>query len=187
MSNFFILGLPRHRTCWLANFFTYNGLFCYHEGAADCATFDEYKSKLGTSCGDSTTGLGLLAPDIMFPNAKIIVLDGCDPAVSAHFLYKTMNDVRMTDLKTLTTHMCLIRDALIEVPGLHIAYDKLDDHLCEMWHYITDKPFDFTRAKELQHYNVQEMEPSLGNLDLSIGFIHDWKRRLEDEIGLPTV
>ena len=43
--NFFVLGLPRSRTAWLANFLTYDGYFCFHEGIDGCRSIDDYKKK----------------------------------------------------------------------------------------------------------------------------------------------
>ena len=54
-TNFMILGLPRSRTAWLANFMTYNDFFCMHEGMRGCKTVDEYLKQFTSGVGDSTT------------------------------------------------------------------------------------------------------------------------------------
>ena len=74
MSTFLILGLPRSRTAWLANFLTYDGLFCYHEAINGCKNIKEYKQKVKGK-GDSNTALALFDFESHFPNAKIIIID----------------------------------------------------------------------------------------------------------------
>ena len=46
MSKFFITGLPRSRTAWLASFFTGNNSFCYHEILRVSSGFDDAIRKL---------------------------------------------------------------------------------------------------------------------------------------------
>lgn len=49
--HFFITGLPRSRTAWLANWLTWGGSFCYHDGFVGCASVDDFASKLRTTPG----------------------------------------------------------------------------------------------------------------------------------------
>ena len=90
--NFLILGLPRSRTAWLANFLTYDGLFCYHEAINGCLNMDEYAEKVKGK-GDSNTALALFDFEHMFPDAKIIVVDSSiDAAVT--FGFEQGHDIR---------------------------------------------------------------------------------------------
>jgi hypothetical protein len=58
---FFITGLPRTRTCWLANLFTERGALCHHDllGAVPDvpALVREMSSDTGRSVGDADSGL----------------------------------------------------------------------------------------------------------------------------------
>lgn len=44
---FFITGLPRSRTAWLANLFTWGDSFCYHDALPDCESLGELDIMLG--------------------------------------------------------------------------------------------------------------------------------------------
>ena len=72
--DFLVLGLPRSRTAWLANFLTHDGLFCYHEAINGCSSMKEYKEKVEGK-GDSNTALALFDFEKHFPETKIIVID----------------------------------------------------------------------------------------------------------------
>ena len=73
--SFFILGLPRSRTAWLANFMTYDGYCCYHEGTNGCYTIEQYKAKLGGRIGDANTGLIMFNFRKHFPKDKVVIID----------------------------------------------------------------------------------------------------------------
>jgi hypothetical protein len=40
-ERFFITGLPRSRTTWLANLFTYGASFCFHDLLGECRTVED--------------------------------------------------------------------------------------------------------------------------------------------------
>ena len=144
--SFFILGLPRSRTAWLANFLTYDDLFCYHEGIDGCSSMEEYKNKIGDD-GDSCTGLVMLDIDRYFPDAKKVIIDtSIDKAVQ---FGKDAYGVDMTDIMTQA------KNKLDNTDGLHIDLNQIDDRLCDIWEYVTDKPFNEKRAKLLKKLNVQ--------------------------------
>ena len=42
---FFITGLPRSRTAWLANWFTYGHTFCFHEACRKVGKIEELKDR----------------------------------------------------------------------------------------------------------------------------------------------
>jgi hypothetical protein len=44
-QHFFILGLPRSRTAWCANFLTHGPSFCFHEPLLGCASFADLEAK----------------------------------------------------------------------------------------------------------------------------------------------
>ena len=144
--SFFILGLPRSRTAWLANFLTYDDLFCYHEGIDGCSSMDEYKDKIGND-GDSCTGLVMLDIDRYFPDAKKVIIDtSIDKAVR---FGEEAYGVDMTDI------MKSAKNKLDNTDGLHIDLNQIDDRLRDIWEYVTDKPFNEKRAELLKKLNVQ--------------------------------
>lgn len=80
-KRFFILGLPRSRTAWLANLLTVGTSFCFHDGLLGCKSLADLYAKmdgvnLGT-VGDSDTGLLHFMPHVRHDNmdAKIVLIE----------------------------------------------------------------------------------------------------------------
>lgn len=144
--SFFILGLPRSRTAWLANFLTYDGHFCYHEAVNGCSSVDEYKYKV-KDCGDSTTSVLMFDYEREFPESKIVVIDS-DVKRSIEFGERVFK----TDMTEL---MHKANDRLSNVNGLHIAFDEINERLGEIWRYLFDSEMDKKRADFLISLNVQ--------------------------------
>ena len=75
---FFITGLPRSRTAWLANFFTTQTAFCRHDALKDGWTAEFLRDRLNvpmdgiTHAGDADTALTLHAEELasFFPDAR---------------------------------------------------------------------------------------------------------------------
>jgi len=142
---FFILGLPRSRTAWLANFLTYDGLYCHHEGVNHCTTMDEYWRKLGDD-GDSTTVGNLLkVHEIDCP--KIIIDRDISHAIE--FSIKNYG-------KSPTQFLEECKDYLDRLDGLHVKYEEIDKYLELIWSYLSNKPFDRKRAEILTQMNIQK-------------------------------
>ncbi|MDX1811031.1 MAG: hypothetical protein R3240_03730, partial [Gammaproteobacteria bacterium] len=137
MVDFLILGLPRSRTAWLANFLTYDGLFCFHEATNGCSSIQEYKEKVAGK-GDANTGLGFFDIDKLFPDAKKIIVDS-DVSRSIEFSKAAFN-------LNVVHEMRVLKNNLDKIDGLHIPLDEINDHLQEIWEYITDIPYDKERA-----------------------------------------
>ena len=151
MSNFFILGLPRSRTAWLANFLTFDGNFCYHEGLDGCYTIEEYKDKLGKNKGDSNTGLMMIDFENTFPNSKVIIIDS-----TVTNAVKFTKNVYGTDIKEL---MLKAKERLDSMKGLHIRIEDINDSLKKIWEYVSTKPFNKERADMLVKLNIQVDNP----------------------------
>jgi len=140
---FVVCGLPRSRTAWLANFLTYDGLYCHHEGLNGCRNLNEYYDKIGDD-GDATTIPHLLD----LPDCKKVIIDR-DVNRAVQFTevnYGPANRIYFDSLK----------DFLSQMEGLHIPFEKIDSSLREIWEYVTDIPFDEKRANMLIRLNVQE-------------------------------
>jgi hypothetical protein len=81
MRPFFILGLPRSRTAWLANFLCYGPAFCFHEALIGCDSIKSYARRLcavdAEHVGDSSSGTVFFIDDIMhlFPEARLVVVE----------------------------------------------------------------------------------------------------------------
>lgn len=150
---FFIMGLPRSRTAWLANFFTYDGLFCYHEGFEGCQTVSQYQSKLWQWArgGDSSSALYMIDVDKLFPGCKkIIIHSNTKHAID---YYKRVFDYDVEEAM-------VVLDAIYkQKTGLHVQVEDINDRLEEMWSYITPRSFDNERARMLTNLNIQQHNP----------------------------
>ena len=71
--NFFVAALPRSRTAWLSVFLS-QGRPCLHDGFNGCYSMAEYVTKLGDG-GDSSTGLGLIDINKIFPDSPVVIID----------------------------------------------------------------------------------------------------------------
>jgi hypothetical protein len=165
MNNFLILGLPRSRTAWLANFLTYDGLFCYHEGTNGCRSLEEYKNKLTPGRGDSNTGLGLFDVKRLFSDFNIVVIDS-EPEKAIQFS-KDVFGVMVEE------QILMLKENLDAIDGLHISLEEINDNLREIWEYVTDIPFHEERAELLKTFNIQSQHPENMDFDAAQDFIND--------------
>jgi len=153
LNNFLILGLPRSRTGWLANFLTYGDITCSHEGLNKCTTLPEYVSKFTLNSGDSNTGLALFDFEPYFPDAKIIIIENSIDAAVSYSKKYYQND--STEL------MVKARKRLSEIDGLHIPFDGINNNLETIWDYVSSYQFNEKRAEMLTTFDIQIRDPYL--------------------------
>lgn len=149
--NFFVCGLPRSRTAWLANFLTYDKRFCFHEGLYGCNSIDQYRQKLGDNKGDSSTALMLLDINRLFPDAPVVIIQS-DPARAIDYVYKVYGQYCPESIYDLQAKMDLIK-------GLRINMDDIDKKLPIIWDYLIGTEFDERRGQLLSGFNVQMNKP----------------------------
>lgn len=101
---FFILGLPRSRSSWLANFFTYGNSFCYHEALRECSSINQLKELLDSNeeknVGNSDFVLLNYIDDIfeIFPKPKILLVERNPHEVVESLLnFQLTDDYEMTE------------------------------------------------------------------------------------------
>jgi len=164
--SFFILGLPRSRTAWLANLMSYDGYHCHHEGSNNCYKLEEYKAKLGPCTGDANTGLVLIDIKKHFPDSKIVIIDSTiDEAVAYGQRVHKAN---------FTKGLTVMKAKLDKLEGLHIPIADIDDHLEDIWEYLTHGiPFNPQRANLLKGLNINVKEPYLINVRAARSFYSD--------------
>lgn len=73
---FCVFGLPRSRTAWLAQFLSYGGRECRHEGTVPMRSFDAVLATLRAGVGLSDTMLGLRAHEIAdaLPAVRLLIV-----------------------------------------------------------------------------------------------------------------
>jgi hypothetical protein len=164
--SFFILGLPRSRTAWLANFMTYEGTFCYHEGINGCHSVEEYKAKLGYNKGDSSTGAMLLDLDKHFPDAKKVIIESDINRAIEYSEELTGNPNEDWMMHT--------QARLYQLKGLRVEFDYINDSLKAIWEYLTDTEYDENRANMLLKLNIQVQDPYSHDLEAAKGISNEF-------------
>lgn len=147
--NFFVIGLPRSRTAWLANFLTYDNNFCYHEGIEGCQSIEEYKKKLGNNKGDSCTALMLLDMNKEFPDAPKVIIES-DVERSIEFAKEKYNIDN-------PEYFYALKDKLDKIDGLRINFEDINDRLKDIWEHLFDTPYDEERGSLLREMDIQTM------------------------------
>ena len=143
---FFVAGLPRSRTAWMANFLTYDGHFCHHEGWARCRTMEEYRAFLGDD-GDSGTGMQFININTAFPGSKVLIIERPlkEVAASIESVFGECNRDRLN----------VFDDSMKKVDGLRLPFAKLNESLPMVWDYLIGTTYDERRGKMLASLNVQ--------------------------------
>jgi len=142
--SFFVLGLPRSRTAWLANFLTYDGNFCYHEGLDGCHTIEEYYNKVDGVKGDSGTGLMLI--DLPKDSPKVIIENDVEKSITFAKEVYGIYDPKF---------FYFLKDKLDSVEGLRVNFEDINDSLEQIWTHLIGTPYDYERGELLRNMNIQ--------------------------------
>jgi hypothetical protein len=150
-NNFLVLGLPRSRTAWLANFLTYGDITCTHEGLNGCATLEDYKKQFRDSSGDSNTGLAFFEFEPLFTDFKKIIIDSG--------IRKSVEFAKKTYGRDSFDQIVRLKKRLDSIDGLHIPFDDIDHNLELIWDYVSRYQFNEERAAQLIRLNIQIRDP----------------------------
>jgi hypothetical protein len=88
---FYITGLPRSRSCWLANFFTTQTSFCLHDACKDGWTAEFIRDTLNAlptpRVGDADSGLMMITAKLVeyFPNAHWLFIANTPERAAASY------------------------------------------------------------------------------------------------------
>ena len=163
---FFITGLPRSRTTWLANLFTTGTQFCHHDLLARVKDMNEFSKALVGGVGDSDTGLIPLFAEVsrMFPLSRwLLVLrdpQDCLNAIQAATAGTEWEDAarEAVDRFDMAAHhemVCrMIADARVQV----IQFEELDDYgkMLAAWRWLCpNKDFSGERFDLLKTMRIQ--------------------------------
>lgn len=166
---YFVTGLPRSRTCWLANFLTAGPSHCYHDELAKRAVnpvpFHKLRESLAIPgkryIGVSDSGLALWHCELInqFPEAKWVFIErDFEDALKDYLRFFTLNpypDFGVPEANNTRGALALIDQYLdrtaASIPRdqkMIMDFDALDDaETCaELWEWlIPDEPFDHYR------------------------------------------
>ena len=163
---FFITGLPRTRTAWLANFLTYGDKsLCYHEAFAD----GDIETVFGmTKCdyiGNSDCGNTYFLSSIrtLYPNAVHVLIKRPAGEVKVS-LGKLLNEDVNDTVDKLSAH---IEDYERITRPLVVDFKDLDSEniIRKIWGAcLPEIPFDKPRWEMLRMMNVQITKERLADL-----------------------
>ncbi len=165
---FFVTGLPRSRTAWLANFLTCGDAFCFHDGLKYCRELEDLKKvfkRTSTSyVGNSDSALVLFYHELrdMFPGSKWLLVyrnfkECADSAIRLSFAGEETENILVDGAARLAA----IRIAELELRNpniLIVDYETLDEpETVEaiVNHLTPDIEFDRERFNLLDTLNVQ--------------------------------
>jgi hypothetical protein len=175
MSTYFVTGLPRSRTGWLANLLTYGPSFCLHDaiqfgGPSDIGLELQNLSVNFQHVGDSDSGLVMIASEMceLFPLAKwVFVHRNYDDALNSfckYFTGRAYNGGPVVEPGDAVDAFEVLRvnldDALKMIPSsrrLDVEFDALESDLCcrEIWEWcVPDVGFCQRRWKMLHAMQI---------------------------------
>jgi hypothetical protein len=166
-SLFFITGLPRSRTAWLARFMSAGTVACIHDGIMGCRSGQELVEKVsklpGTSVGDSDSGLSLFWPELVTTRAKWLVVRR-DPAESLRSFLAMEPYPGIGPIPPLAAAETIGRmsEGLDRIEDLFkpmvVKFEALDDEqtMRRIWHHLTDdfNTFPAWHWEEMRHMRV---------------------------------
>ena len=160
MNKFFITGLPRSRTAWLASFFTGNNSFCYHEMLRISSGFEDgikkmlNRKEMYVGNSDSSLPIWMDKIDHILRDSPIVIIerDIDEVANSLTNLFGHNDFTKMLD--TTLEGLEIIKN---KYNYISVDYNKLSEQSClEMiWGFCTPElPFDKDKFEMLKTINI---------------------------------
>lgn len=171
VNHFFITGLPRSRTAWLANFFTYAKSFCWHDASTRggeigihtlVKNLERVKSEY---CGDSDSALIFYAGELVriFPEARWLLVHRPAAEARASFLEffrarphpRIAPDAAVAEriFSRCELELANLSNVLPRGRWIECAYEDLNSKLVleEAWRFLTPgNPWSALRCELLQ-------------------------------------
>ena len=153
MIDFFVTGLPRSGTTWVANWLTTDTTLCIHDPLYKYQVEELDSLKTTKRLGISCTGIWRLPKFLSAHPAKKLILHR-DLAEVNDSLKNEMNVPIITEEEAATIN---------DIIGVHVNYTDLFDPIAakNIYETLLEKPFDAERHAYLVEINVQ---PNFGNL-----------------------
>lgn len=161
-----ILGKPRSKTAWIANFLTVPPVsFCYHEGLADSALElprlrERMKSLPVRHAGNADTALIRCVDEIIdiFPDARLVLL--VNGSTSGEF-WRDLPEVVRRSIDAAYERACIIvQDRAYRCDSAAVTTNQGEAE--RLWNYcVPDSDFDAERWRMLKDLNIQVHMDSL--------------------------
>lgn len=162
---FFITGLPRSRTAWLSNLFTYKDCYCFHELAKFGKNFHELRDVFLNRgegyIGTADPSLPFYYEDIapMFPNNKLVIIER-----DLEEVIKSLSGFWMPDeqIKELVEKTYIgLQNLKDKFNPLVIKYEDIDklETIEQLWYYcVPGITFDKQRFDMLEQFRIEVHE-----------------------------
>jgi hypothetical protein len=176
-ERYFITGLPRSRTAWLANFFTYGLSWCWHEGIK----FKENHMEIDgyQYIGDSDSS-HVMQHELQwkYPKAKVVIVKRNEDDVRASLREMFKHMAKETVDKSLDANIGALevfRQRCLEIsqPLYEIPFEDLDSEkeMERMWNFLLPTiKFPLDRYKAL---NILTIEP---HFDKYMAVVEGWMK-----------
>ena len=160
---YFITGLPRTRTAWLANLFSYQESFCYHEALKHVSSVNGLVEFLKATdakyVGDSDSGLPFVMEQVIdhFTNARLVVIER-DPNSVIESLRKAFPFASVDFPEMVLRAAHAIEELKKKFRPLVVAHRDLERmEICRrVWDYcLPDVPFNERRWQMLDPLTVE--------------------------------
>lgn len=179
MKPYFITGLPRSRTAWLANLLTWGDSFCFHEATDGCGSIEDLKGVLASvpfgtrHVGNSDPNLGLVPEALVqtFPGCRVVsIYRPLDECVQAEWHAMNQDKDLMVEGMTMDGIESLMRrasdgiahilKALPKDRRMIVLYDDLDREATvkAIWRFcVPNTSFPQLRYEMLQDLRVTQI------------------------------
>lgn len=159
---FFITGLPRSRTAWLANLFCTDDTVCYHEPHESVTALIDGSTDMRIGVADCTLPMKFKAIIEKYPDSRWLYIDRDYSDSMRSFVRYTKPHVNLLgrDLKRFfDMHIDYARVVRSDPRTMVLTYSDLTKsgfvHLA--WHHLLpDKPWNQARYEVLNLLNVQQ-------------------------------
>ena len=169
---FFILGLPRSRTAWLATWLSYGGKVCMHDALANVRDAAELRALVEEgACGFAETA-GSYFPRTLhraFPNAKFVFVTRLSTDVEA-----SLDRLGKPGRKVVNAAAGAIQEALAYLrPRAEVSFvqfESLDrlDVLEPLWRYLRDEDMPKAHTTAMLQMRVTKIDPFGGSLPIAM-------------------
>lgn len=157
MSTFFVTGMPRSRTAWMAAWLTTDNTFCFH----DVMT----RPHLDLSGPGSCKYVGYSGPEVCLEARKYsgipcVTIHRSKEQALASFLkiVKQHPEVKLTE-KEIAQWWDERETLLGGLPGKHVSFDLLNNEstMRNLWNYLMPGiPFDAARYRLMNSFNITQ-------------------------------
>ena len=129
---FFITGLPRSRTAWLANYLTHGDTFCLHDGLRGCDSFRDFEHRLASlparNAGSADPALLMLIDKVAprFSTARWVFIRRDPDECAREF------SPLVPDLRVVTGLAARMEEWAGRLGALEIPFAQIDERLPEI-------------------------------------------------------